>query len=173
MLRTISGEMRPPTLAPFGLEKAIRSHAEEFQKAQPALQIKLDLMPDEQTLTEQTRLALFRIYQQAMNNIVRHARASLVFIRFTLDPNEVVLEIEDNGQGFQVPVRWIDLAREGHLGLIGMAERTEAIGGHFEIQSSAGQGTRIRVTVPCPAGKGEPHEGAVKVISMVEERSGL
>jgi PAS domain S-box-containing protein len=173
MLRTISGEMRPPTLAPFGLEKAIRSHAEEFQKAQPALQIKLDLMPDEQTLTEQTRLALFRIYQQAMNNIVRHARASLVFIRFTLDPNEVVLEIEDNGQGFQVPVRWIDLAREGHLGLIGMAERTEAIGGRFEIQSSAGQGTRIRVTVPCPAGKGEPHEGAVKVISMVEERSGL
>jgi PAS domain S-box-containing protein len=149
MLRTITGELRPPALAPFGLEKAIRSHAEGFRDAHPELEVQLDLMPDEQRLPEQTRLALFRIYQQALSNVVRHAQASHVSIRFRLDSDAIILEVEDDGRGFEVPERWIDLAREGHLGLVGTAERAEAIGGSLEIRSAPAEGTLIRVTLPC------------------------
>jgi signal transduction histidine kinase len=59
-----------------------------------------------------------------------------------------VLEVQDDGQGFQVPRRWLELARQGHLGLVGIAERAEAIGGQLQIISAPGAGTRIRVVVP-------------------------
>jgi PAS domain S-box-containing protein len=147
-LRAISVELRPPTLAPFGLEKAIRSHVEEFQKAHPELTIQLDLMPDGQALPEPVRLTLFRIYQQALNNVARHAEASLVTIRLKLDTQQVTLEIQDNGHGFRVPSRRITLVRQGHLGLAGIAERAESIGGRLDIVSAPGEGTLVRVAVP-------------------------
>jgi PAS domain S-box-containing protein len=147
-LRDICGELRPPTLAPFGLEKSIRSHAEAFQEAHPDLAIGLELTHDGQTLTESVRLALFRIYQESLNNIVRHANAHNVMIRFHLDSKKAVLSVEDDGKGFNVPSRWVDLAREGHLGLVGSAERAEAIGGTYHVESAPGQGTTIRVVVP-------------------------
>jgi signal transduction histidine kinase len=147
-LRTMAGELRPPALAPFGLEKALRSHVEELQKAYPHVELQLDLMADGQELPEQTRLALFRIYQQALNNVVRHAQANHVSIRFKLDAERVVLEIQDDGRGFIVPQRRILLVRQGHLGLAGMAERAEAIGGHLVVMSAPGNGTLIRVVAP-------------------------
>jgi len=147
-LRAISVELRPPTLAPFGLEKAIRSHVEEFQKAHPELDIQLDLMADGQALPEPARLALFRIYQQALNNVARHAEASVVAIRLRLDTQHVTLEIQDNGHGFRIPPRRIMLVRQGHLGLAGIAERIESIGGRLNIVSAPGEGTLIRAVVP-------------------------
>ena len=59
-----------------------------------------------------------------------------------------MLEIEDNGLGFEPPKRWIDLVREGHLGLAGSAERAEAVGGRLEVESQPGKGTRLRVIAP-------------------------
>lgn len=147
-LRSICGDLRPPALAPFGLEKAIRSHAEQFQKAHPELTIRLELMPDGQTLPEQMRFALFRIYQQALTNVQQHAGASQVVVGLTLGPDQVILAIEDNGRGFKQPIRRIELARQGHLGLVGAAERAEAIGGRLEIISAPGQGTAIQAIVP-------------------------
>jgi PAS domain S-box-containing protein len=147
-MRAIAGELRPPALAPFGLFKAIQSHSENFKKKHPDLKIILQLAKDDQLLSEETRLALFRIYQESLNNIVRHSQADQVWIRLMLDEDQVVLEIKDNGQGFELPARWIYLARKGHLGLIGARERTEAIGGMFEVQSSPGKGTLIRAVVP-------------------------
>lgn len=150
-LRAICGELRPPTLAPFGLEVAIRSHAEGFQQAHAELQLHLDLMPDGQTLPERVRLALFRIYQQALNNVAQHARARSVRVRWAFDAQAIVLEIQDDGGGFDVPRRWIELARRGHLGLLGAAERAEAIGGRLEVLSAPGQGTVVRVVAARPA----------------------
>lgn len=147
-LRAICGELRPPALAPFGLEKAIRSHVEAFQKNHPALEIGLNLMPDGQTLPEQTRLALFRIYQQALDNITQHAAARQVDVRFQIEPDQIVLEVQDDGCGFKVPRRRVELARQGHLGLVGAAERAEALGGWLNINSSPGQGTLIQAVVP-------------------------
>ena len=148
MLRTLCGELRPPALAPFGLEKAIRSDVERFQEVHSELMINLDLMPDDQVLPEHVRLALFRVYQQALSNIMRHAGAHHILVRFKLDAKRVILEIQDDGCGFEVPKRRVELARQGHLGLVGAAERTEAIGGDLEIISTSEKGTLVRAVVP-------------------------
>lgn len=147
-LRTICGELRPPTLAPFGLEKAIRSHAERFQELHPQLDIQTNLMADEQTLPEQVRMSLFRIYQAALSNIVRHAQARWVFIQLTFDDTQVELEIRDDGRGFVVPARWVTLGRQGHFGLLGSVERAEALGGHLTVTSAPEAGTALQVRVP-------------------------
>lgn len=148
VLRMICGELRPPTLAPFGLEQTIRSHADHFRRSHPEIALHLSLDQDRQKLPERLRLGIFRIYQQAMVNIVRHAQASEIFVRFEMDGEWVRLEVRDNGRGFNVPQRWIDLVREGHLGLAGIAERSEALGGELQIVSSPGQGTLVAVNVP-------------------------
>jgi signal transduction histidine kinase len=147
-LRAITGELRPPTLAPFGLEKAIRSHCEQFRKAQPELEIRLRLAKDGQILPEEVRLALFRIYQMALTNIARHARASRVDIRLALDAEAVILEVKDDGCGFELPNRWLDLVRKGHYGLASASERAEAVGGRLSVESQPGGGTRVKVWAP-------------------------
>jgi signal transduction histidine kinase len=83
-----------------------------------------------------------------MMNIIRHANPSEVVVSFQMDGEMVHLEIRDNGKGFVVPDRWIDLVRDGHLGLAGIAERTEALGGILDVVSAPGQGTMISVNIP-------------------------
>ena len=147
-IRTFCNELRPPALAPFGLEKAIHSHVEAYQKRHSDLVINLNLQSDQQTLPEETRMALFRIYQESLNNISKHSKAGQAWISLSLDDEEVCLEIEDNGIGFDLPRDWVAQARSGHLGLLGMRERVQSIGGEIEFSSSPGQGTRVRVVVP-------------------------
>jgi len=147
-LRIICSELRPSTLVPFGLEKAIRSHLDSVMTIHSTLHIDCDLMSDGQILPPMTRLALFRVYQEALQNIVRHAQARWALVRLHLDDQEVVLEMRDDGCGFQVPAHWINLARQGHLGLLGAAERMEAIGGHFVVNSAPGAGTIVQAILP-------------------------
>jgi two-component system, NarL family, sensor histidine kinase UhpB len=147
ILRGFAGQLRPPTLKSYGLEKTIRSHAEQFQEDHPEIFLTLDLMPDGNKLPERVSLALFRIYQQSLANILRHAHATRVNIRLILDDQHVQLGIEDNGAGFEVPSRLVDLIRNGHYGLVGSAERAEAIGGTLTIDSQPGRGTTIFVDV--------------------------
>ena len=147
-LRSMSGDLRPPTLAPFGLEKAIHSHARAFQESHPEIKLILELMPDRQGLPENIRLALFRIYQASLTNVLRHARAQQVDVYFSYDEQQVILEIRDDGEGFVVPARWINLARQGHLGLVSAHERAQAVGGQFIVESAPGHGTLVRVVVP-------------------------
>ena len=128
-IRMICGELRPPTLAPFGLGKTITSHAIQFEESHPEIKIKLNLMDDGQALSEPVRIVLFRIYQAALNNILRHAQASRVSIQFKLNEKQAILRIQDNGQGFILPAHWITLARQGHLGIVGARERANEVGG--------------------------------------------
>jgi PAS domain S-box-containing protein len=161
-VRTLCGELRPPTLVPFGLEAALRSHIQGFQAAHPELALSSKLAHDGQALPERTRMALFRIYQEALNNVLRHARAKAVKIRFRLSARKAVLEIQDNGVGFELPNRWVRLARQGHLGLVGAMERAREVGGRLEVISAPGQGALLRVSVPVqeeePAAAGSAEE---------------
>jgi len=147
-LRVMIGDLRPPTLAPFGLEKAIRSHLQIFRETHPEIQVELDLDADRRTLPEDLRLAFYRVYQSSLANIVRHAEANLVNIKLKLENEQVCMEISDNGKGFIVPERWIKLVREGHLGLVGARERAEALGGSFLVESKPGEGTLVKVIIP-------------------------
>ncbi|HEY3345342.1 MAG TPA: ATP-binding protein, partial [Anaerolineaceae bacterium] len=108
----------------------------------------LDLEEDAQTIPEALRLVLFRVFQEALNNINRHARASQVKVRLQLASQRVILEIEDNGVGFAAPDDWLELARQGHLGLVGMRERAEAVRGNLVLRSAPGEGTWIHVQLP-------------------------
>ncbi len=147
-IRTICGELRPPTLVPFGLEKTIRSHADQFQEAHPEIKIHLDLDEDGQSLSEPIRIVLFRIYQVALNNILRHAQANQVKIQFRLEDGQAVLKVQDNGKGFELPDRWINLARQGHLGIVGARERAKEVGGEVDVITKIGKGTTIHAVVP-------------------------
>jgi len=147
-IRIICSELRPSTLMPFGLEKAILSHSEAFQAAHPELSIELDLAKDGQSLAEQIRIALFRIYQEALNNVLRHSEANKVAVRFWFDEEKAFLEVKDDGKGFNPPAHWIELARKGHLGLVGSIERAREVGGQLQVTSAVGEGTFIRAVIP-------------------------
>ncbi len=149
-LRDYIGELRPPVLKEWGLGKAIRSHLRNFQKKYPALSIHFPEGAQDALLPEEMRLALFRIYQESLTNIVKHAQATEVQIELHIDQQQVVLKIQDNGVGLNKTVDWLDLARNKHLGLVGMRERAEAVGGQIEIQSGAEGGTTITVQAPLP-----------------------
>lgn len=147
-LRTFTSELRPPTLGFFGLAKAIRAYQDDFRKRYPLFVLHLDLMPDQQTIPEPTRMALFRIFQEALNNVARHAGTQEAFVTLRLDYEQAVLEIRDEGAGFKLPSEWVDLARQGHLGLVGVQERISSVGGTVQVQSSPGKGTLVRAIVP-------------------------
>jgi PAS domain S-box-containing protein len=147
-VRTFSSELRPPTLVAFGLEKALRAHAEKFNKKHPDLLIHLNLEPDGQRLGERMRLAFYRIYQELLSNIIRHSEASEVIVTFMLEKEKACLIVQDNGGGFKVPDDWIEVIRDGHMGLVGVKERAEAIRGTVEIKSSEKSGTTITITAP-------------------------
>ena len=147
-LRATAKELRPPTIFSFGLENAIRSHAYDVQEKHPNLEIQLSLAHDQQSLPDNVRLALFRVLQQALTNVVRHADATEVRIHFSFDAEETHLEISDNGKGFNVPANWIEFVRQEHYGLAGAAERVNALGGVFKVESEPGKSTTVRVTMP-------------------------
>ncbi|HLO29220.1 MAG TPA: PAS domain S-box protein [Anaerolineales bacterium] len=147
-LRATAKELRPPTIFNFGLENAIRSHANDVLEKHPNLDIHLSLAHDRQILPEKVRLALFRIFQQSLANVIRHSKATEVHVRFSFDAEEAHLEISDNGKGFDVPSNWIDFVRQGHYGLAGAAERASVLGGTFKVQSKTGNSTIIHVTIP-------------------------
>lgn len=147
-LRATAKELRPPTIFNFGLENAIRSHANDILEKHPSLNIYLSLAHDRQMLPEKVRLALFRIFQQSIANVIRHSKATEVHVRFSFDAEEAHLEITDNGRGFEVPSNWIDFVRQGHYGLAGAAERANTLGGVFKVKSKPGNSTTIQVTIP-------------------------
>ncbi len=147
-LRVMCGELRPISLAPFGLEGAIREHIDKFKEEHPNLDVKLELTFDGQLLSEEVRISLFRIYQQAMGNIIRHAHANHIVVRFFYDPQKATLEVEDDGIGFEVPPILFRLARQDHLGIAGAAERAELLGGKLTIRSIPGKGTLVHAVVP-------------------------
>jgi PAS domain S-box-containing protein len=150
-LRSFSYELRPPMLNNFSLERTIRAHAEGFVEKYPHLNVHLDLMPDDQRLPDPVRTALFRIYQEALNNVIKHANSDDVYIRLEIGERTAQLEVLDKGAGFKVPSDWLSLARKGHLGLIGIQERVDAVDGRMKLASRPGQGTQLLVTVPYEA----------------------
>ncbi len=147
-LRAVTKELRPPTISSFGLEMAIRSYVDDFLEKHPNIQLDLSLAQDRQMLPENIRITLFRVFQQALANVLRHSHASQVQVRFMLDAEEVRLVVSDNGKGFTVPPNWMSFVRHGHYGLAGAAERVNALGGILLVESHPEQATTITAIVP-------------------------
>jgi signal transduction histidine kinase len=147
-LRDMCNELRPPVLVGYGLPAALEALVRDFQHRYPRLLIQLESDPEPPGLSNLVRLALYRIGQQALNNVAKHAQATTAAVHFQVQDGALRLEVRDDGRGFVMPPRLVDLAREQHFGLLGAVERAANIGGHCEIISAPGQGTVIRVIVP-------------------------
>jgi signal transduction histidine kinase len=142
-VRRISSELRPAILDDLGLVAALEWHTEEFEKRMrikctfKAPRRRLDVGPD-------LGIALFRICQEALTNIARHARATAVRVVLAKTQDHVILEVRDNGAGISQAA----LTDVKSLGLIGMRERARAFGGDVVIQGASGRGTVVRVEIP-------------------------
>jgi signal transduction histidine kinase len=132
--------LRPPVLDDLGLSASLESLA----LSMPNLDVRVDAPPCQ--LPEHVETAFYRIAQEALQNIVKHAGARTATIRLTVEPGAVALTVEDDGQGFD-PVAVA--ARAGPTyGLAGMRERAELLGGELALHSRVGEGTTLRLTVP-------------------------
>lgn len=138
--------LRPGILDDLGLVAAIKWLAEEIHNFSGIeIQVEADAVPP---LPPETQLVLFRIVQEALNNIQRHSVASQASITMEYRENEVRITISDNGKGFELPRQLSDFASRGKLGLTGMVERAQLIGGELAVRSQIGKGTKIIVKTP-------------------------
>jgi signal transduction histidine kinase len=99
-------------------------------------------------LKPEREIALYRIVQEALNNVAAHARAARVDVSVAFTEEEIAVTIADNGAGFYIPDRPGELAEAGHYGLLGMRERAELAGGWLSIESQPGRGTTIEIHLP-------------------------
>jgi signal transduction histidine kinase len=155
-VRTLALNLRPSMLDDLGLVMAIDWYAKE-QLPQKGLEVKLDLDGVQGRLTPSMETELFRITQEALTNVVKHSGASLATVRMRLNSRSVLLEVEDDGLGFDVERTLGPSGPRHSLGLHSMRERTALSGGSFRVLSSPGQGTMIRVELPIQGANGSEH----------------
>jgi signal transduction histidine kinase len=136
-------ELRPSALDEFGLGPALKDLGRGLEEqGGPKVTLKMD-RPSDERLPAKVETALFRVTQEALTNIVKHAEAQAVRIIFARRERSLVLTIEDDGRGFsraRVP--------RGRLGLVGMRERIASVDGALDIQSKPGTGTRLTIEIP-------------------------
>ena len=143
-VRQLATELRPGILDHLGLSAAIEWQAEEFEKHSGIRCRVIGMLADVPLDKEQTTAA-FRIVQESLTNVARHAEAATaVTILLSQEANRLVLEIEDDGLGFQEK----NLASRDTLGLLGMRERAAILGGEVQITSEPGQGTKVAARIP-------------------------
>lgn len=154
-LRRLIADLRPSHLDDLGLPAALRWYAKEVQQ-HTGLQVQVDIEGGQRHCSAPVRIALFRVAQEALTNVLKHSGASQAWVRLCFEPNAVRLQVEDNGRGFQAssrPGQATAPAPGGRAawGLLGMQERAELLGGHFELTPRPGHGTIVTVVIPAAA----------------------
>lgn len=141
--RSVVEELRPSLLDHFGLPTALRAYVESTcAKAGLASQIVIEHACE--SMSKDTTIALFRVVQEGLSNIIRHAQAKTVKLELSGDDGHCIVTLTDDGHGFDArspQFRW------SH-GLMGMRQRAEALGGQLDVESQVGGGTRVRVEIP-------------------------
>ena len=156
-LHEVLSDLRPSILDNLGLVPALRGQVQGFE-ARTGTHVQLRVDGKTRRLKPDVETTVFRIAQEALTNVTRHAAADSVTICLTFAPESVTLQVADNGRGFDP-----DAALAGHhdappaWGLMGMQERAGLVGGTSRISSQPGQGTTVEVVVPNPY-KEAPHE---------------
>jgi len=143
-VRRIQTDLRPPILDDLGILATIGWFCREFQAIYTGIRIETQINIQENEVPELLKIVIYRVLQEAMNNIAKHSKADLLNLCLTKTDGQLELLIQDNGQGFDVEEALaLDQARRG-LGLSSMRERTELSGGAFSIESARGKGTTVR-----------------------------
>ncbi len=147
-VRQFSRDLRPLLLEDLGLEAAIRQMLREMER-RDLLSASLTIAGEVPAggLDDELEVTLYRIAQEALNNIRKHANATQVELTLVYEPSRVRLAVRDNGMGFSL-AETDELARRGSFGLMGIQERANLFGGKFEVSAAPGQGARIEVSLP-------------------------
>jgi signal transduction histidine kinase len=149
-LRQLCGDLRPPSIEHHGLSAAIDSLAHEWAERND-IQLQLEIDPALGRLPETIELSVFRIVQEGLNNVRKHASAK--HVRLSLQRTSaanLLVRLEDDGQGLTGPVDLASLSVQKHFGLVGISERVALLGGLMNIESSSGNGTILQVEIPSP-----------------------
>jgi signal transduction histidine kinase len=146
-LRRITRALRPLYLEDLGLVTALDMLVKETVGTS-GLSVKFNFSGNEKRLSDTIELALYRISQEGLSNITRHAQAENASINLDFSPIAVTLTISDDGKGFETPESPAEFAHDGHFGLLGLYERAELIGARADILSVLGKGTQLTIMVP-------------------------
>lgn len=146
-LREFTRALRPPTLEDLGLVTTVRRLLSDLTE-RAGLKGQMTVIGNTRRLPADTELGMFRIAQEALRNVERHAKATHIEVAITFAEHEIRLEVQDDGIGFVLPPLPGDLTASGQLGLIGMQERAKLLNGTLEVRSSPGSGTGVTVSAP-------------------------
>ncbi len=144
-VQRIAAELRPGMLDDLGLAAALEWNAEEFE-TRTGISCQWEFKPEDTPLNRDRATALYRVFQEILSNVARHAAAQSLKLKLAQSGGQLVLEVFDNGRGFDEK----KVADHKSLGLLGMRERAAFVGGQVTIDTHPGKGTKVRVT--CPAG---------------------
>jgi signal transduction histidine kinase len=146
-VRRLSRALRPAYLEDLGLLPALEALAGDVGSS-IGIPISVRAEGSQSPLPREADLAVYRIVQEALANVARHAAAHHVWITLRYRREELLVNVKDDGAGFTPPLETADLSRSGHFGLIGMQERAQYIGARLEVHSRPGKGTRITLCLP-------------------------
>ncbi|GAB4438683.1 MAG: hypothetical protein OHK0015_32650 [Chloroflexi bacterium OHK40] len=146
-IRTFMGAFRPPEFERRDLVAILEGLLIQHEELTGNL-VRLEIDGGLPPVALPVKISLYRIVQEALSNAVRHGQADQHTVALSSDGRSVTLEVSDNGRGFDVPLV-MQRPLAGHFGLEGMRERVRLLGGRFSLESAPGQGTRVRVEVPC------------------------
>ncbi len=148
-LRALCQGLYPAELTDLGLAAALRYRARLFSRDQPVtVRVVIDASCEDLRLETDVEYMLYRIVQEALTNVVRHAKASSATLTFCRVGNAAILTIADDGRGFELPTSLVSLLRTGHFGLVGIREQAEHLGGSCLISSAPGKGTTVEIQAP-------------------------
>jgi len=146
-VRRFSRDLRPSVLDDLGLLPALEWVTEDLKNTY-WVDVDLKVLGVERRLFPETELLLFRIVQEALRNIAKHAKATMAEVEIKFDENKITVTVSDNGKGFEPPEDLGALTPSGKLGLAGMQERVQLLGGSVKLESKPGKGTKISVEAP-------------------------
>jgi signal transduction histidine kinase len=151
-VRQISRDLRPLILEDIGLIPALQTLVRAARLGEGAIpHAKFETIGQPFPISPELELALYRITQEALTNIRKHADATRVKVEISFGDGVVKLEVIDDGKGFEEPWSLTDFAQLDHFGLLGIQERVWTVGGSLTIHSSTGQGTQLIVTITVPS----------------------
>jgi len=147
-MRRVVQDLRPPVLDKLGLVEALREQSDRFRTTH---QVQVDLEDrkyHEARLQSADEMSVYRIVQEALTNIAKHAQAHRVLIRVSTDSESLLVEIQDDGVGFDAGPTWWTAVHGKHFGLLGMRERARGLGAKLTVDSRPGAGTRVLLAIP-------------------------
>jgi len=148
-VRLISQDLRPMMLDDLGFVPAVQMLVRKAHQGPGAVpDARLEVLGTARPLPAGVELAMYRIVQEALSNVRKHAHATSVVVTIDYQPAAVRLGVADDGAGFVVPESFTDLVQSSHLGLMGIQERVWAVGGRLEVVSVIEQGTKVMITIP-------------------------